>query len=37
LINNEITVGDKELTHVIELQADDDEVKRRAAGLLITP
>ena len=26
-----------ELTHIVELQADDDEVKKRARNLLITP
>ena len=37
LIDKEILVDHNELTHIIELQADDFEVKKRAAGLMITP
>ena len=37
LIESEILVGENQLTHIIELLCDDEEVKRRAEGLLITP
>ena len=34
LIERETLAGANELTHIIELTCDDDEVRRRAAGLL---
>lgn len=34
LIERETLTGANELTHIIELTCDDDEVRRRAAGLL---
>ena len=37
LMDKDVLVNGNELTHIIELSCDDDEVKRRAAGLLITP
>ena len=37
LIDKDILSGGNELTHIIELYCEDDEVKKRAAGLLITP
>jgi len=36
-MDKDVLVNGNELTHIIELSCDDDEVKRRAAGLLITP
>ena len=36
-IDKDILSGGNELTHIIELYCEDDEVKKRAAGLLITP
>ena len=37
LIEGEILVDSNELTHIIELGADDEEVKRRASSLMIKP
>ena len=37
LIDGEILVEQNELTHIIELSAEDEEVKRRASTLLIKP
>ncbi len=37
LIEKEILVESNELTHIIELACDDDEVKRRASSLLCNP
>jgi len=37
LIDKDVLSGRNELTHIIELHCEEDEVKRRAAGLLITP
>ena len=37
LIDKDILSGSNELTHIIELYCEDDEVKKRADGLLITP
>lgn len=37
LLDKDICTERNELTHIIELAADDDEVKRRAQSILITP
>ena len=37
LMENEIITDGNELTHIIELMADDDEVKLRSRNILITP
>ena len=37
LLDKEILVEGNELTHIIELLSDDDEVKRRARSLMIVP
>ena len=37
LMENEIITDGNELTHIIELLADDDEVKLRSRNILITP
>jgi len=37
LIEGDILVEHNELTHIIELSAEDEEVKRRASTLLIKP
>ena len=37
LIEKDILSGKNEITHIIELVADDEEVKERARGILITP
>jgi len=37
LIDKEILTNRNELTHIVELIVDDDEVKRRSKGLMITP
>lgn len=37
LLDKGVLVGSNELTHIIELLSEKDEVERRAAGLLVTP
>lgn len=37
LIDKDILSGSNELTHIIELYCEDDEVRKRAKDLLITP
>ena len=37
LIDKDILVESNELTHIVELLADDDEVRKRAGSLLVVP
>lgn len=37
LIDKDILSGPNELTHIIELYCEDDEVRKRAKDLMITP
>lgn len=37
LVDKEILVNENEPTHIIELLAEDDEVRRRAKGILVHP